>query len=201
MAGTVDRVWHRPEWLWPLFWALGCVRILFPDTGQRIPATLRIIASRDAAGSVRHTWRRTFGFRRPRHFDATLSYDPTLDRVVERVGLGGMLEVVWNIGLIAPGAMGIVTEGMALRLGRRRLWLPRLLHVDVWAIEQAAAARDDTVHLDLWMTHPLVGALFGYEGTFRLRRCRASDVMATAGGADGAERIQSIPWREREAGA
>jgi hypothetical protein len=169
-TGAANRVWHRPAWLGGVFWALGCAGILFVETGRAVPAALRIAVERDPSGAVRHEWRRTFRFPRPRPFDAELRYDPSLDRVVERLGVGGALEVVWQIYLLTPRVLVIVTDGMALRLGRFRLWLPRLLCLDVRAIEQADAERDDTVHVDLRMRHALLGPVFGYDGTFRLSR-------------------------------
>jgi hypothetical protein len=169
-TGTANRVWHRPWWLGSILWALGRARILFADTGQAVPAALRIAIERDQTGAVRHVWRRTFRFPQSRPFDAELRYDPSLDRVVERLGVGGALEVVWQMYLLTPRVLVIVTEGMALRLGRRRLWLPRRLCPDVRAIEQVDAECEDRVHVDLRIRHSLLGPIFGYDGTFRLTR-------------------------------
>ena len=170
MTGTVELVWQRPAWLFPFFWALEWTHVLFAATGSDVPATLRVSAARDADGVVRHTWRRTMGFARPRHFDAVMEYDPARCRVVERVGLAGFLEVIWNIQPVSPHAIAIRTEGMSLRVGRWTRPLPRLLCVEVRATEAADPHRTDTVHLDLWMTHPLLGPVFGYRGTFAARR-------------------------------
>jgi hypothetical protein len=175
LVGTVGRVWHRPRWLHPFFWLLGAVRILFPDVGHSVPAVMLVRVERDGpasagrgTGAVRHTWYRTFFFPAPRHFDAQLRFDDQLGRIVERVGRSGILEVVWHIRPLSARTIGITTEGMALRAGPLRIWLPRLLHVDVWALERADPVHEDTLHLDLCMTHPLVGPLFGYSGTFQV---------------------------------
>ncbi len=182
MTGTLERVWQRPAWLLPFFWALEWSHVLFAATGEDVPATLRVSAVRDADGVVRHVWRRTMAFSRPRRFDAVLEYDVTRRRVVERVGIAGFLEVVWNIQLASPRAIAIRTEGMALRVGRWTLPLPRLLCVEVRATEEADPDRDDTVRLDLWMTHPLLGPVFGYRGTFATRRVAHRPAESNCGG-------------------
>jgi hypothetical protein len=170
MTGIARHVWHRPKWLGYMLRLLCSAGMLFAETGHAVPAILRIDVGRDPDGTVRHTWQRTFCFRPPRTFDAELRYDPALNRIIERLGLGGLLEAVWRIQATPPSVIAIDTEGMALRLGTKRLWLPRLLLLSVRAVERADVTRHDTVHLDLRMRHPLLGPVFGYDGTFRLAR-------------------------------
>ncbi len=170
LTGTAAHVWHRPAWLWPFFWGLGGAGILFPDTGSSVPASLRIDVHRDADGTVCHVWRRIFGFPKPRPFDALLRFDRAVNRVVEHLGPRGALRVAWNVHVLTPRLMVIVTDGMSLGVGPVRLPLPRFLCPDVRAIEQADLQRDDTIHMDLRVRHCVLGPIFGYHGTFRMQR-------------------------------
>ena len=168
--GRMDWVWRRPSWLWPVFWLLTRPRILFPETGADVPATMIVAAGRDRRGRPYQRWSRTFAFSPPRQFDATMAYDAARGQIVELFGRAGQLEIAWDVRFRPPDTIEITTRGVALRLGRRRLQIPRALGVAVWAVERADRCRDDTVTIDLRLSVPLLGAVFGFAGTFRLRR-------------------------------
>jgi hypothetical protein len=166
--GVMDHVWHRPRWLWPFFWALAQIDALFPETGRDISARMVMSAGRDPDGGPIQYWQRTFAFRTVRRFNAITGYDAGLGRAVEWIGPRRMLQFVWDVCFEAPNRIVITTARCALRLGPWRLWLPRWLTGTVRAIEHADRSRDDTIHIDLALTHLLLGAIFGYEGTFRI---------------------------------
>ena len=170
LDGVMDRVWRRRRWLWPLFWLLARADILFPETGEHVPASLTISPERDQQGRVGHAWRRVFRFPTERRFNAVMGYDDTLQRVVEWLGPRRLVQIVWHVQFRPPRTMEILTEGVELRLGRRRWRLPRWLTASVRAVERADAAREDAIHIELTVAHPLLGPLFGYEGTFRRQR-------------------------------
>ena len=168
LEGRMDHVWRRPAWLWPVFWLLTRPDILFPETGTDVPATMTIVAGRDGRGRPYQRWSRTFAFTPPRHFVATMGYDPERGQVVEWFGRTGRLEVAWDVRFRPPDTIEIATRGATLRLGRRRLPVPRPLCIAVRAVERAD--RDDTITIDLRLAVPVLGAVFGYAGAFRLRR-------------------------------
>lgn len=99
-----------------------------------------------------------------------MGYDQRRGHVVEWLGPAGLLMVAWRVRFQPPQTMEIATVGVAMRLGSWCVWLPRWLGVHVRAIEHADLTRDDAITIDLIVTHPLVGALFGYTGSFRIRR-------------------------------
>jgi hypothetical protein len=115
-------------------------------------------------------WRRTFLFRTPRRFDATMAFDPKLTRVVERVRPGGVLEVVWNVALDPPATIRIVTESMRVGVGRFRITLPRWSTVEVQVSETVLEDQSRRIAVDLVVRHPWLGAIFGYAGRFQVRR-------------------------------
>jgi hypothetical protein len=166
--GCMDRVWHRPAWLWPVFWLLTRPNILFPETGADVPATMTIVAGRDGHGQSHQRWDRTFAFRTPRRFDAIMGYDSERGQIVELFGRRELLEIAWDVRFHPPDTMEIVTHRVALRLGCRRLPIPRSFCVSVRAVERAV--RDDMITIKLRLTAPLLGTIFGYSGAFRLRR-------------------------------
>jgi hypothetical protein len=170
LEGTMDRIWHRPAWLRPFFWLLTWADLLFPETGAHIPATMIVTGRRTGTGQEYQTWDRTFAFPHLRHFNAVMVYNPDRACVVEHLGPAHILHIAWDIRFQPPAAIEIVATGCALYLGRLRISLPRFLYPSVRAVETAVLERNDTIHIDLTMTHTWLGPIFGYAGTFVLRR-------------------------------
>lgn len=165
----MDRIWHRPAWLWPFFWLLIWADLLFPETGTAIPATM-VLTGHGAPDANYQSWERTFLFATPRRFNAVMAYDAAQGRVVEQLGPGHMLHMAWDVRFIPPATIEIVTCGCVLHVGRWRLALPSFLYPTVRAVETALPDCDDRIHIDLLMTHAWLGDIFGYDGTFVLRR-------------------------------
>ena len=163
LEGKVQRVWRRHRWLRPLFSALARADILFPETGSEIPAVLVIEPC--AAG---HSWCRGFRFGRIRRFDATLAFDARADRVVELFGPRGFLGVVWEVRFCPPRRIEVWSTEALLRVGGRRIPLPRWLCVEGRAVE-VATATGDGLRIELVVSHAWLGPVFGYDGEFRLR--------------------------------
>jgi hypothetical protein len=158
LQGELDVVWHRPRWIRPLLSLLARRNVLFPEVGERVPASLRI-----EAVEAGHAWHRRFAFPAERRFDALLVFDDE-DGLIERLG---RLEVGWDLRFRPPDRMEISTRGATLRIGRWRAPLPRLLRPDVTAVQVARAP--DVLAVTMVVSHPLVGPFFGYSGTFTLR--------------------------------
>jgi len=89
---------------------------------------------------------------------------------MELLGPGNALQLAWGLRFAPPLTIEIWTGAAALRLWRWRIPLPRWLSGTVRVVETADPDRDDTIHVDLMISHALLGRIFGYEGTFRLRR-------------------------------
>ena len=161
MDGIMHRIWHRHGWLRPFFHLLAAGRIFFPEAGRDIRASMVISLDKEGV-----SWRRTFAFARLRRFDAVMSYEPATG-LVERVGPAGLLEVPWRIARRAPGVIEISTGRLKLRLRHLRLPIPSLLQVSVAAVERAVGQR---IEVELVLRHCWLGPVFGYEGTFDVRR-------------------------------
>ena len=179
LEGVMHTIWHRPRWAGPVFWALGKLGILVGQTGREVPTRLVVAPGRWADGTVYHRWARTLAFRRPAHFDTTVIYDARLGALVELTGPGGLLYMAWTARFMPPRRFTLDTRAYALRLGQRRLWLPPwlgwLAFGTVRFTQDVDEAHEDTVHIDLVITHPLLGDIFGYRGTLRTRRTGKSE--------------------------
>jgi hypothetical protein len=175
LDGVLHRVWHGPRVLAPLFRLLGAAGILVPLTGRDVPTTLDVIPSRDPRGRPVHRWSRTMQFpRRTVRFDTSIVYDAAQGTVVDLVGPRNVLYMVWAARFHPPETFTLDSRANALRIGRRLVWLPRwawkLLLGTVTFSQRVDAADERVVHIDLLITHPLFGPIFGYDGTFRTIR-------------------------------
>ena len=161
LDGTMHHIWHRHVWLRPLFSLLARFDILFPESGCDVPASMTIARVDEGA-----TWRRTFAFVKSRRFDATMRYLPQ-SGLVERIGPRGLIEVPWRLRVLAGDAIEITTGRLRMRAGRLRLPIPGVFQVAIRATERAVS---DTISVDLVVSHRFLGAIFGYDGTFAVRR-------------------------------
>jgi hypothetical protein len=174
LDGTMHRIWHRPAILTPLFWALGKMGILVPHKAENVPTTLVVSPGQSAGYGVYHVWDRTLMFAKPIRFRTTIIHDRSIDKVVDLVGPKNLIYMVWNAKYHPPYTFTLDTHSCAFRIGKRKLWLPRWLWKfllgTVTFSQTVDSNKEDTVHIDLLITHPLFGRIFGYEGSFRTVR-------------------------------
>lgn len=189
LEGVMHRIWHRPAFLGPLFRLLGKFGILVPYNAEDVPTTLVIRSGRHPADGPYQVWDRTFRFARPFRSRTTTIYDPALGKVVDLVGPGNVLYMAWEARFHPPDRFTLDTDSCALRIGRRKLWMPRRLWkflLGTVAFAQVADPEEaDLVRIDLLITHPLFGRVFGYEGSFRV--IRAEEGAEAEPGGPGAE--------------
>jgi hypothetical protein len=184
LTGRMDQAWRRVKWLWPFFWLLAQFNILFPETGSNVRAQMVVEARPVSNGCDHQTWYRTFDFPPRRFFNATMAFDPTLDRVVEWVGPAHILQIVWHVQFLPPLSIRIETEAIQVKFGLRMLTLPSLLAVKVSAIERALSMTGNEIEVELVVTHKLLGPVFGYSGNFREKR----ETLARPGNDDNKRR-------------
>jgi hypothetical protein len=185
LEGVMHRVWHRPRVLGPLFRLLGRIGILVPYEGTEVPTTLTVRAGRNRLNGLYHVWDRTFGFARPVRFRTTIIYDPRIGQVVDLVGPRDWLYMVWKAQFHPPLRFTLDTEACAFRIRGRTLWMPtwmwKLLLGTVTFSQVAESMEGDTVRIDLLITHPVLGPIFGYTGTFRTVRTPKSEERIAGG--------------------
>jgi len=162
--GDADRVWHKPQWLTPFFWILTWFQIFFPETGEKIPTQLHIIGGRDSLNKPFHKWNRTFRFKRDRYFNAVMTYDDGMGAVIEKMGLFGIIQIFWKMEFLAPNRLTISSMKCCMDFGIIRMFLPIFLYPSVMVKETAVA--NNEIYLELVASHPWLGDIFGYSGTF-----------------------------------
>lgn len=172
LGGQMKRIWHRPRWLWPVFWLLAKGDVLSPETGENIPTTLIVRTQRDQTGEPVQIWERTFHF--PDHvrrrYTSTMVYDPNSKRMIELQGPRNAFEEIAEVRFTPPATLEFLTVKSVLHIGRLRLNLPNRLWITAHVVQEADQRRDDTSRVALTITHGLFGPIFGYEGVFRSTR-------------------------------
>lgn len=172
LGGQMSRIWHRPFWIWPIFWLLSLGDVLFPETGQNIPTTLVIRPGFDGNGEPYATWERTFFFphHRSRRYTSTMHYDERTGHIIELQGPREMFQEDAVVRFIPPATVEWETVRSVLRLGRLRIHMPRRLWIRARILQTADPERPEASHVTLTIFHGLLGPIFGYEGTFRTAR-------------------------------
>ena len=179
-AGAGQGVFHeaglRAGWLRPVFVVLGRWHIAFAERGTDVPFTVRNVPTPDGA----LTARRAFQFA-----GATREMRDTMrvvgDRIVDSIGPRGRFEVEFELDAV-EGGLTMESRRIAVRLGRLRLSVPPIVKIRLWERvwsegsrrfvsslrsslnDRGAAAH--TQHVDVRITVPLLGEVYGYRGTF-----------------------------------
>lgn len=168
LVGTMERIWHRPKAIWPLLRMLAVLDIIFPEQGTNVPATMTVEGFWASGGRPAQTWRRSFALPTTRRFDAVMSFDSEVGRVVEWLRPWQLIEVVWEVAFEPPSTMRITAERMRIGRGSRRVSLPTWLTPSVIAVETAVGDQD--IAIKLLVSHAWLRDFFGYEGRFRVTR-------------------------------
>ena len=173
IIGTMSRVWHRPRWLRPAFEWLAEHGILVSGEGSDVPMTLTMLPRCSSSGRPYNICLRLFEFGRPARWNTIKTWDPTLRRLVEYVGRRRRLMVVLDTSYDGAGVLTFETERIAVRFARRLIWLPPWLwRATMGTMRFVQSARPDgrTIDISLTLTQSLLGAVFGYEGSFEIVR-------------------------------
>ncbi len=166
LVGTMDRVWRRHRWLDPALGALARQRLLFPDAGRDVPASLRVHSLRDPEGVPRQTWDRRFGFAVVRAFDAEMSFDGRRNAIVERLGRTGRLRIEWRLEPVDPDGLAIIAAGGCVRIAGRAVPLPAVLTPRARAVQHGIDR--DGIRVEVTIGLPVLGPILGYSGSFRM---------------------------------
>jgi hypothetical protein len=180
LDGFMDKIWSV-RWIKPFLRLLARWDTLFPEDAIAVPTVLHIFVGRDSMNRLCHHWNRTFLLpRRHRRFNAYLVWEPRRRWVAERTGPGGCLEAGWHVKVVPPNNLKIDGTVKAIHIGKARIPIPRFLQLDAHVVDTAHIDRDDLLHCDLSMSNPLVGRLFGYQGTFLVRRVPSQESAQAA---------------------
>jgi len=169
--GTYSDAGLRLTALKPLFAVLGLRHIAFPDYGEDVPFTVRNVPGSD--GTLRATRRFHFPHATRTMVDSMRVVD---GRLVDRIGTAGEIEAEFELAVV-DGRLCMVSRRLALRVLGIRFPLPQIMTVTL----QEEMREDGTQRVELRVTTPLLGEIYGYAGTFRYA-LREVDSRATMTG-------------------
>jgi hypothetical protein len=166
-TGVMDEVWKGRFYTEPFLRIGTWRRIMFPETGRRIPFTIENYAFVDRFGRETVSWVRTFQSRRTRRFDAYMIYSGARGRIVDYLGSHQHLAVDIDLSVDDEG-------GLRLRSGEQRFYegpiafrFPMLFsgvaNVRVWYDDVAGCFR-----IEVDVRNTVWGRLFGYRGSFNV---------------------------------
>lgn len=165
-SGVFDVVGTPRRWLWPALWLLGTHGIIFAAWQHDVPFTVVNRPGVDARGNIAVAAVRTFRFDRG---DRSMVDAITAERggLVDHLGRSRRLisRLSWHI---TDGALTLTSTILAVRVGRVRMTVPRILAPVVTLVERFDVA-DGRQHVDLEVHAPLIGKLYEYSGSFTYR--------------------------------
>lgn len=163
--GVMDEVWHGAPYTLPFLSVGAWRRIMFPEYGRDVPFTIENYAYIDRFGRETVTWLRTFATRRVRRFDAYMVADQERGCIVDYLGTHQHLAVDIDLSVDARG-------GLRLRSGAQRFYEGRLgfrFPLFFSGVADVCEWYDDQLGrfgIDVRVSNPTWGPLFGYHGTF-----------------------------------
>ncbi len=161
--GIFDVVGTPRRWLWPVLWVLGRQGVIFPAWQHDVPFTVLNHPVVDARGFVAVVATRTFHFpKADRRMRDAITAEPA--GLVDHLGIarryGSELSAV-----IDDGALRLSSTGLALRMGDRRMRIPRMFAPIVTLLERFDD-ETESQHVSVTIDLPLIGRLYEYSGSF-----------------------------------
>jgi len=101
-------------------------------------------------------------------------FEPDLGLITEAVGPRGIIVVAWDTQLRSERLLTFRTARVGLQIGRHRAWLDdtvwRWMFGETVFIQIADAVEPNRIRVRMTVRHPLLGPIFGYEGSFEILR-------------------------------
>lgn len=165
-TGVMEEVWRGRFHTVPFLY-LGTLRnIMFPETGEDVPFKVENYAYVDRFDRETVTWTRTFELEtRTRRFDATMIYSAQRDRIVDYLGTHQHLAVDINLSVTENGGLRIRSGAQRFYAGPLGVPFP-MFFSGVADVCEWYDDTEETYRIDVTVSNPYWGPLFGYRGTF-----------------------------------
>ncbi len=179
--GVMEEVWHGRPYTLPFLYVGTWRRIMFPEYGRQVPFTIENYAYRDPLGRETVTWLRTFSTRRTRRFDAYMVYDPDRRRIVDYLGSHQHLAVDLELSVDGHGGMHLVSGEQRFYEGPIGFRFPPYFS-GVADVHEWYDDAEQRFRIDVRVTNPRWGPLFGYRGSFDVewRRLHPREIPTSA---------------------
>ena len=172
----------------PVLSLLATRDLPFPETGRDVPFTVHTYAFEDDEGRETLVLRRAFDVGRRRRFDARMTYDDERGCILDAIGRNGRLETALHAGVGDGGDLRLEGGRQTVSVGGRTLAIPAPLRAAV-TVREGYDEAAERFTVDVSVTNPMIGFVFGYDGTFTLARepCEAVPAEVRAVGRRGRE--------------
>ena len=165
-TGVMEEVWRGKPWVLPFLLLGSWRRIMFPERGENVPFTIENWAYVDSLGRETVTWLRSFEIRQPpRRFDAYMIYSEARGKIIDYMGSHQHLAVDIELSVADNG-------GLKLRSGVQRFyegWIGVRFPLLFSGVAEVCEWFDDEIdrfRIEVSVTNPTWGRLFGYRGAF-----------------------------------
>ena len=174
----MDEIWRGRAFTLPFLLLGSTRRVLFPSRGRNVPFTISNYAYVDGFGRETVTWSRRFKMRRKyRAFDATMVHSQEPGLIVDYLGTHQHLAVDIHCSVDDDGAMCLRTGDQRFYEGRIGFRFPALL-TGVANVREWWDEAEQRFRIDVNVSQPLFGPLFGYRGSFTVvqRPCPPDEI-------------------------
>src|SRR3981081_2020465 len=165
--GVMDEVWRGLPYTLPFLYVGTWRRIMFPETGRNIPFTIENYAFVDNFGRETVTWVRSFESRRQRRFDASMIHSEERGCIVDYLGSHEHLAVDIELSVDEEGGLRLRSGEQRFYEGRIAFRFPKQFSGIADVVEWLDDA-DRRFDVDVRVSNPRWGALFGYRGSFEV---------------------------------
>lgn len=179
-TGVMEEIWYGRFYTLPFLLLGAWRRIMFPARGRDVPFQISNYAYVDGLGRETVTWSRRFRFgQRGRSFDATMIFSEQRGGVVDYLGTYQHLAVDIDLEVDERG-------GMRPRSGAQRFYEGPIAFRFPMALSGYADVREwwdeaeSRYRIDVRVTNPRWGSLFGYRGWFTVDERPCSPVSVPA---------------------
>lgn len=166
-TGTMEAVWHGPLYTMPFLYIGSWRRIMFPESGESVPFTIRNYAYLDQYGRETVTWIRNFSTNTPRRFDAYMIYSQQRERIVDYLGTHQHLAVDIDLSVGDQGGLRLRSNAQRFYEGMIGFSFP-LLFSGIADVCEWYEENDQRFHIEVNVSNDVWGPLFGYRGAFEV---------------------------------
>ena len=164
-TGVMESIWHGPIYTLPFLYLGSWRRIMFPESGQSIPFTIRNFAYVDEYGRETVTWIRNFQTRHPRRFDAYMIFSQQRSCIIDYLGTHQHLAVDIDLSVDDRGGLRLSSGEQRFYEGLIGFSFPLMFSGRAEVCEWYDDS-DRRFHIQVNVTNRMWGPLFGYRGSF-----------------------------------
>lgn len=165
--GKMEKIWNGGLHTIPFLYTGTFRNIMFPETGRNIPFTIENYAYLDNFGRETVTWIRQFYFKnKVRHFDATMIYSESQQKIIDYLGTKQHLAVDIDMKVNPDGSVTIQSGNQRFYEGKVAFKFPELFSGNAEVNERYDEAMD-VFRISVKVSNKYFGDLFGYNGYFK----------------------------------